>query len=90
MNGENNFVVGKKNFVFGNNNKIKGRNNWVFVSNYSGYNIYGDLIVNDFRIYLDKIMLIFINPNLVISYIDQYKNKELKNKYFNKKIQLTR
>jgi hypothetical protein len=71
VNGVNNKVAGKKNIVFGNNNKIKGNNNWVFVSNYSGRNIYGDLIVNDFRVEMDKITLILVNPNLAISYIDQ-------------------
>lgn len=90
MSGVDNLVAGKKNIVFGNNNRIKGNNNWVFVSNYSGRNIYGDLIVNDFRVEMDKISLILVNPNLAISYINQDKNKELKNKYFKKQIQLTR
>ena len=62
-------VTGKNNMVLGSYDTVKGNNNWVFVSNYEG-NIDGDLVVSKWRIEMDKMALILINPKLAISYIN--------------------
>jgi hypothetical protein len=61
-------VTGNKNMVIGSYNTIYGNNNWVFVPNYVG-NITGDLVLDKWKIEMDKKELILHDPKIAVSLI---------------------
>ena len=78
--GGGNTVHGNKNIVIGNYNNIEGSNNWVFISSFTG-KINRELLVGEWRIEMEKANLILINTRLAISFLNEAKNLQGKNKY---------
>ncbi len=78
--GGGNTVHGNKNIVIGNYNNIEGSNNWVFISSFTG-KINQELLVGKWRIEMEKANLILINTRLAISFLNEAKNLQRKNKY---------
>ena len=68
--GSGNLVWGKGNIVIGNNDTVIGLNNWCFTSDYSTPKDKideGILAVSKYKIQMDKINKILVDPMLVIS-----------------------
>ena len=65
MDGKGNAVKGKGNIVLGSHVKLEGNKNWVFSKNYFGVSD-GTLIVDKWKINLDKIEMIKTDPSSVI------------------------
>jgi len=63
--GDENTVKGKSNIVLGDKNTLEGNKNWVFSKSYKG-NYDRVLIVDKWKIFLDKIESIKAEPKIAI------------------------
>lgn len=59
--GSNNTITGSGSLLIGNYDNITGGNNFVFVSNYAG-SIDGDLVIENWKVQLDKRYLTVVYP----------------------------
>jgi hypothetical protein len=65
--GEKNTVTGRSNVVIGSRNSLSGNNDWVFASDYHSTNpSEGVLIIDNYLIELNEIMVISFNPREAI------------------------
>lgn len=63
--GQGNIVIGSKDIVIGNYNSITGSNNFVFTDYFTG-RVSGSLIIDRYRVQMDKKHLASTRPDLVI------------------------
>ncbi len=66
--GGKNVVNGSQNMIYGENNIITGDYNWIFISDYVG-KIKGNIVVGRWKLELDKIDQIILDPRNAISLI---------------------
>ena len=66
MAGSKNIVNGVNNIVIGSSNKVNGKGNWIFSANYD-HTQDRVLVIDKWKIELDKLELIRVHPRLAIS-----------------------